>query len=89
MEPNRYSSRVKLEIYYLAGNSSMEYFDDLQLAYYRMKQFIKDNEGLGWEFLPDFITFANNLDNGQNRDEEGSFICIQCPIIQLVASYDL
>lgn len=85
MQPNRFNSPVKVCVYRPYGDNTWEYFKDLSMAYSYVKIYMNDTNK--WTPLPDFSVFADNLDSSNNVDEDGKYICVASPSLQLIIYY--
>jgi hypothetical protein len=66
MPHNRYNSRVSVTFHDILPEITdiVEYFDDLQMAYLRIVQYLQENPN-DWNNLEAFTQFANKLDQDQ------------------------
>ena len=84
---NRYTSNVLVTFHYSSPNfiDKYEYFNDLQMAYMRIVEYIQRNPG-NWDNLLPFTEFANLLDERTLNENEG-FIGISTSTIQIIVEY--
>ena len=63
MQFNRYNSCVLVSFHYSSPDliDTYEYFNDLQMAYFRIIEYIQENPD-NWNTLLPFTEFANTLD---------------------------
>jgi len=66
MQFNRYNSRVLVSFIHSSSEipTKYEYFNDLQMAYLRIIEYIQQNPG-DWDTILSFTQFANVLDEVQ------------------------
>jgi hypothetical protein len=86
---NRYNSHVLVTFEHSSTNlvDTYEYFDDLQMAYMRIVEYIKQNPG-NWDNLSSFTEFANTLDeNTLTLLENERCIVISKSTTQIIVEY--
>jgi len=84
---NRYNSHVLVTFHYSSFEfvDTYEYFDDLQMAYLRIVEYIKQNPD-DWDQLLSFTEFANILDENTLRNYD-RYIGINTPTTQIIVEY--
>jgi hypothetical protein len=89
MQFNRYNSRVLVSFHYSSHDftDTFEFFNDLQMAYFRIIEYVDQHPG-NWSTLLPFTKFADTLDLAEEtlpQNERCIGICTNT--IQIIVEY--
>ena len=87
MQFNRYNSRVLVSFTHSSPDlvDIFEFFNDLQMAYLRIVEYIEQNPS-NWDHMLPFTEFANTLDENTLSDND-RFIDVTSSTEQIIVEY--